>query len=284
MRHSFLHYLLLPVLACSLLQGQEASFAALEQRHGGRLGVLALDTGTGRTLGWRAGELFPMCSTFKLLLAAQCLWKVDHGQESLARILPYGPSDLLAYAPVTARHVGEKGLSVGTLCEAAVTVSDNTAANLLLAAQGGPAEFTRFLRSLGDAVTRLDRTEPALNEPVPGQDLDTTSPEAMVATLRKVLLGDVLAPTSRKRLQQWLLANTTGARRLKAGLPPGWRIGDKTGTGGQGATNDLGLLFPPGRTPILVTAYYCGSTAPMAEREAVLAAVGGLIASELGAP
>ena len=259
------------------------SLAALERRAGGRLGVFAVDTGSGRQLGHRADARFPMCSTFKLLLAAQLLRRVDEGRESLDRILPYGPADLLEYAPVAAAHVGQGGLAIGALCEAALTQSDNTAANLLLAALGGPPAFTRFARTLGDPVTRLDRNEPALNRPVPGRNLDTTSPRAMLGSVRKVVLGDGLSAPSRARLERWLLANTTGGRRLKAGIPATWSIGDKTGTSGEGAVNDLGILYPPGRPPILVTAFYHGPKATPAAREAVLAEVGRIVAAELGA-
>ena len=257
------------------------SLAALERRSGGRLGVFAVDTGTGRELAHRADARFPMCSTFKLLLVAQVLRQVDGGRESLDRILPYGTADLLEWAPATAAHVGEGGMAVAALCEAALTRSDNTAANLLLAAMGGPPAFTRFVRSLGDPVTRLDRNEPALNRPVPGRDLDTTSPRAMLGSLRKVVLGDVLSADSRARLEAWLLANTTGARRLKAGIPSAWRIGDKTGTSGEGGVGDIGILYPPGRAPILVAAYYHGPRAAPEACEAALAEVGRIVAAGL---
>lgn len=276
-------FLALALVSTGVLARAQAtpSLAAIEARAGGRLGVLALDTGTGRTLSHRADERFAMCSTFKLLLATQVLHAVDEGKESLDRIIPYGPADMLEYAPITAKHLGERGMTVRALCEAAVAYSDNTAANLLLASRGGPAGYTQYVRTLGDPVTRLDRNEPALNTPVAGQDLDTTSPRAMLASVREVVLGGALSSASRELLVRWLLGNTTGAHRLKAGIPETWRIGDKTGTGSQGATNDIGILYPPGRAPILVTAYYSGSKASQAEREAVLAEVGRRVASDL---
>jgi beta-lactamase class A len=174
-------------------------------------------------------------------------------------------------------------MTVGALCEAALDHSDNTAANLLLAAMGGPEAFTRFARSLGDPVTRLDRCEPALNAPEPGKTLDSTSPRAMLESLRRELLGDGLSAPSRARLQGWLLASATGDQRLKAGLPPGWRIGHKTGSGADGAACDIGILYPPGRPPILVTAYLA-SGAPPAERDPVLAEVGRMVAAEFSRP
>jgi beta-lactamase class A len=275
-------FLLILSMAGILARAQGArALRALERRAGGHLGVMAVDTGSGRTLSYRADERFAFCSTFKLLLVAECLKRVDDGVETLDRVLPYGPADLLDYAPVTREHLAEGGLTIGALCEAALTRSDNTAANLLLAALGGPEAFTRYARALGDEVTRLDRCEPALNSANPGEVLDTTSPRAMLATLRKELLGDALAPASRARLNTWLLGNTTGAHRLKAGLPATWRIGDKTGTGQHGATNDIGILYPPGRAPILVTAYFVGSRASLDRREAVLAGVGRVVAGTM---
>ena len=273
--------LLLLTLAGGLAQAGDArSLAALERLSGGRLGVMALDTGSGRTLTHRAGERFLLCSTFKLLLAAQVLKGVDEGRETLDRVLTYGRADLLDYAPVTTRRLAEGGMTMAALCEAAVTESDNTAANLLLARMGGPASLTRCLRALGDPVTRLDRFEPALNRPVPGHPYDTTTPAAMVATLRTLLLGDVLSASSRDQLLRWLLATNTGSARLRAGLPAGWRLAHKTGTGVNGATNDIGLLYPPGRAPILVAVYYTGAKASQPRRDAVLAEVARLVGAQ----
>lgn len=247
---------------------------ALDRRHGGRLGVFALDTGTGRTLAHRGDERFAMCSTFKLLLAAQVLAAVDAGEERLDRRLGWAPDDLVSWSPVVEKHDGAAGLPVAALCEATMTISDNTAANLLLAEHGGPAGLTTWLRGIGDEVTRLDRNEPTLNEAAPGDPRDTTTPAAMVATLQKLLLGDVLSDASRSLLTGWAIANQTGDKRLRAGLP-GWRVGDKTGTNNIGNANDIGILWPPGeRAPILVAAYYAESTSTPAQRDAVLADVG----------
>ena len=279
MRCAFFFSLVIVSYVSLLAKAQNTrSFAALEKRSGGRLGIMAMDTGSGRTLSYRGTARFPMCSTFKLVLVAQVLKRVDEGKDSLDRILPYGLTDLLEYAPITGKHISEHGMTIRDLCEAAITHSDNTAANLLLAALGGPEAFTRFTQALGDKVTRLDRNEPTLNDPVVGQTLDTTSPKAMLFTMQKVVLGDTLSPGSRNQLNRWLLANTTGSRRLKAGIPTAWRIGDKTGTGRDGVTNDIGILYPPGRPPILVTAYSSGSKASSEKREAVLAEVGRLVA------
>lgn len=256
----------------------ERRLADLEARHGGRLGVAILDTASGRLVSHRGAERFPMCSTFKAALAGCVLARVDRGDERPDRIIPYGRKDLQSYGPVTQEHVDEGGLTVAQLCAAAVTVSDNTAANLLLASIGGPAALTAWLRSIGDQTTRLDRTEPELNTAIPGDPRDTTTPQAMTRTLQTLVLGQALSARSRRRLADWLLGCRTGASRLKAGLPADWRIGDKTGTGRNGATNDIGVIWPPGRAPLVTVAYYAWSKAPDAEREAVLAEVGRIVA------
>lgn len=256
-----------------------AQFTALEREHGGRLGVSILDTQTGRRIQHRAGERFLMCSTFKWLAAAAVLARVDRGTERLDRHVVFGKEVLLDYAPVTSKHVGAPGMSVADLCAAAVTLSDNTAANLLLASMGGPTAVTAFARSLGDQTTRLDRTEPELNVGGPGDIRDTTTPDTMLADLHRVLLGDRLSVGSRDLLLQWLRACTTGLDALRAGLPANWTAGDKTGSGSHGETNDVAIIWPPQRKPLLVTAYYAGSHAEPAERKAVLASVGRMAAS-----
>jgi beta-lactamase class A len=251
---------------------------ALERRHGGRLGVSILDTGSGKRVGHRADERFPMCSTFKFLAAAQVLARVDRGEERLDRRIVYAKDDLVAYSPVTEKHVGEPGMSLAELCHATITLSDNTAGNLLLASFGGPAGLTAFARSLGDGVTRLDRWETELNEAVPGDPRDTTSPAAMLDDMRSLLLGEALSPASRKQLADWLVATTTGDQRIRGGLPKGWRAGDKTGTSGKGETNDIAIVWPPGRAPLLVTAYHAESKAPQETNNSVIAEVGRIAA------
>src|ERR1700719_1405460 len=219
--------------------------AEIEARQGGRLGVFVRDTGTGATIEHRADEPFPMCSTFKLLTAAAALKRVDEGAERLDRKIAYGPSDLLEYAPIAKAHVAEGGMTVADLCAAAIDWSDNTAANLVLQAIGGPPGFTQFARSLGDKVTRLDRNEPTLNEATPGDDRDTTSPRAMAADMQKVLLGDALSDQSRRQLEAWLIDDKVGDKRVRAGLPHSWRIGDKTGSGDHGTANTIAIIRPP---------------------------------------
>ena len=239
----------------------------------GRLGVAVLDTSTGELAGHRLDERFPMCSTFKFLAAAAVLARVDAGQERLARRIVVTREALLEWAPVTSQHVGGAGMTLAELCEAAITVSDNTAANLLLDSVGGPAAVTAFARRVGDDVTRLDRTEPSLNEAIPGDPRDTSTPRAMAQTLRKVMLGDALSEAGRAQIVAWMTANTTGAKRLRAGVPFDWRVADKTGTGRLGTTNDIGVLWPPHRAPLVVVAYLTECKASADAREAALARV-----------
>lgn len=248
------------------------SWAALEARTGGRLGVAVLQV-NGDLDGQRLDERFPMCSTFKWLAAACVLRRVDAGQERLDRRIRFGRQALLPHSPVTSQYVGAPGMTVGELCDAAIRTSDNAAANLLLASLGGPAALTAYARKLGDRVTRLDRREPALNEARPGDPRDTTTPRAMAGLLHATLLGNALSPASREQLARWLQACETNGNRLRAGLPRGWRMGSKTGTGGHGATHDVGIFWPPGRAPVIVAAYLADTAAPLAEREATLAAV-----------
>ena len=245
----------------------------IEASVGGRLGVAVLDTATGELSGHRLDERFPMCSTFKFLAVALVLARVDAGQERLDRRIVVKREELLEWAPVTRKHVGGAGMSVAELCEAAITVSDNTAANLLLASSGGPAGVTAFARRVGDAVTRLDRTEPTLNEAIPGDPRDTSSPRAMAQTLRRVMLGDALSEAGRAQIVRWMSANTTGAHRLRAGVPFDWRVADKTGTGDLGTTNDIGVLWPPRRAPLVVVSYLTDCKAAADAREAALASV-----------
>jgi beta-lactamase class A len=242
------------------------------------LGVFVGGAETGATIEHRADERFPMCSTFKLLAAAAVLKRVDDGSERLDRKIAYGSTDLLDYAPITKAHVAEGGMTLADLCAAAIDWSDNTAANLILPAIGGPAGFTQFARSLGDKVTRLDRNEPTLNEATPGDPRDTTTPRAMAGDMQKVLLDDALSEGSRRQLQTWLINDKVGDKRLRAGLPLSWRIGDKTGSGERGSANTIAILWPPGNRPIVATVYYTESSAPMDTRNAIHKEIGGLIA------
>lgn len=259
-------------------EAAEDRLAALEAKHGGRLGVAVLDTGSGKRMAHRPDERFPLCSTFKLLAAGHVLARVDRGEERLERRVTFSKADLVTWSPVTETRVGE-GMTMAEICEAAITQSDNTAGNLQLASFGGPEGLTAFARSIGDGATRLDRWETKLNEATPGDPRDTTTPAAMLETMRKLLLGNVLSASSREQLIAWLVANQTGGKRFRAALPKDWRVGDKTGTGANGAANDIGIFWPPNREPILVTAYYAEARASDDQRNAILAEVGRIAAS-----
>jgi beta-lactamase class A len=254
----------------SAIDDGQAGLADLERKYGGRLGVAALDVATGKKLEHRAGERFAMCSTFKLLAAALVLTRVDRQQESLDRRIVYAKEKVVAYSPTTEKHVGE-GMTLGEICEAGLTLSDNTAANLMLESFGGPAQVTAYARTLGDEVTRLDRMETELNEARPGDPRDTTTPAAMLENMRRIVLGDALSGASRDQMTAWLLANKTGDKRIRAGIPKGWRVADKTGSGDNGAANDIAVLWPPDSGPLIITAYFAESAASADDRSAVLA-------------
>lgn len=264
--------------------GSDEAFKRIEAASGGRLGVCILDLATGRRLAHRADERFPMCSTFKFLAAAFVLQRSDSGLEELTRAVAIpAKADLVPYSPATGPNAG-KTMTMAQLCNAAVTLSDNTAANLMLASFGGPAGLTEFTRALGDRFTQLDRNEPLLNEATPGDARDTTTPAAMLGLMKKLLVNETLKPASREQLTAWMLANTTGAKQIRAGLPDGWRVGDKTGSGGNGTGNDIAIVWPPGKdsAPILVTAYLTGTSGPVEQRHATLAAVGALLPAIAG--
>ncbi|WP_411887243.1 class A beta-lactamase [Hydrocarboniphaga effusa] len=252
----------------------EALWRGIEDEVGGRFGVAVLDTGSGRLAGHRLDERFPMCSTFKWVAAALVLRRVDAGEEQLQRRIRFGREVLLSHSPVTEQRVGGDGMTLAELCAATISVSDNAAGNLLLDSFGGPAALTRYVRGLGDSVTRLDRNEPTLNESLPGDPRDTTSPRAMAGLLRTLLLGDALSAASRAQLRRWMEATQTSDRRLRARLPAGWRLASKTGTGPRGSTHDIGVYWPPGaRPPLVVAVYQTGSAAPLSALEAAIARV-----------
>lgn len=252
---------------------QNASpFAGIERRSGGRLGFYAIDTGSGRTLEHRADERFLMCSTFKGMLAAQVLARIDAGQEQMDRLVHYTAQDLIFTSPVTKANVTRGALPVRTLCQAIVEQSDNTAAILLMRNVGGPAALTQFMREIGDNVTRSDRYEPDSNRY--SGVLDTTTPQAIATAARAVLLGDVLRPQSRAQLERWMIDCKPGLNRLRAVLPAHWQAADRPGTSVEEQTNDYALVRPPGRAPFMVAAYYDAPGVSMDAREAVLREAG----------
>jgi beta-lactamase class A len=255
--------------------------AAIEARVSGRIGVAAVDTGTGKHFDYRSRERFPMCSTFKFLATAAVLKHVDQGREKLERFVHYDARDILEYAPVTKAHLKDGGMTLGALCAAAIEQSDNTAGNLLLDTIGGPTGLTNFARSLGDKMTRLDRTEPELNSAISGDERDTTSPAAMCSNMQQILLGDALSDSSRHQLEDWLQHNETGALMIRAGVSKTWSVGDKTGRCGNGTTNDVAIIRPPGHAPIVIAIYSSGSPAPADDRAAVIAEAARVVVESL---
>jgi len=244
--------------------------ASLEAQHGGRLGVCAR-TGD-RRVSWRGDERFAYCSTFKLFLAAATLARVQRGDDRLDRAVAVSGSDMVDYAPTTQKAVGTT-LTLAQLCQAAVELSDNPAANILIREMGGLDRWRAWYRQIGDEVTRVDRMETELNSAIPGDPRDTTTAAQTTTNLARVLTGDVLAPDSRRLLERWLVDTPTGPNRIKAGAPAGYRVGHKTGTGVSGPTHDIGVLWPPSGAPILLAVYFTEATrATLAEREAIVAA------------
>ena len=255
----------------------ETRIAELEKANGGRIGIVAIDVKSGRRIENRSDERFPMCSTFKLFAVGAVLQRVDKAKEKLDRFIPYGEKDLLEYAPVTRQHVREGGMTLGTLCQAAIEQSDNTAANLVLQTIGGPDGVTQFARSLGDTITRLDRKEPELNDWKPNDDRDTTSPSSMCEDLRRLLQTELLSKESKSRLDDWLQHNETGAALIRASLPTGWRVGDKTGRSRSGATNDVAVIYPPDGAPIFVAIYVFNSSTSDEKRSATVSSLGRIV-------
>ena len=250
----------------------------IEAGLGGRLGMYALETGSGRELAFRADERFAMCSTFKATLAAAVLGRLDSGAIDRSEVLRFDPAELLPTSPVAARSGGSIGVLAA--CEAVVSYSDNTAANLLLGKMGGPPGLTAFFRQLGDDVSRLDRYELELNANVAGDPRDTTTPRAMAGTLQRLLLGDALGTASRDLLTGWMLNEQNGKARVRAGMPADWRVANKPGTSNNGATNDIAVAWPPGDAPIVLAVFVNAPTADGAARQRAIAQVARVVAAE----
>ncbi len=263
--------LLLATNAANAQRDAADQIAAIEARLGDRIGVAGLDTGNGKRIDYRAEERFPLCSTFKFLAAAAVLKRVDEKKDKLDRFVSYDAKDILEYAPVTKAHLEDGGMTLGALCAAAIEQSDNTAGNLLLDAIGGPDGLTKFAHALGDHVTRLDRVEPELNSAISGDERDTTTPASMCSDMRRLLVGDALSESSHRQLESWLQHSETGGLMIRAAVPKTWSIGDKTGRSANGATNDIAIIRPPDRAPILLAIYSAGSSASANDRVAAIA-------------
>lgn len=265
--------------------GQETAraggpIAALEREHRARLGVYAHNLATGQTVRYRAAERFPMCSVFKTLSVGRILRDYDHCGGFLDTVVGYAAADLVDNSPITRAHVGT-GMTVRDLCAASLQYSDNTAANLLLRATGGPGGVTAFCRSIGDRYTRLDRIEPELNSATPGDLRDTTTPDAIGRTYSRLLLGNALRAFDRQQLVDWMTGNTTSGEQFRAGLPRTWRIADKTGSGSYGCTNDVGVAWTRTGAPIVLAVLSVKQQADAGTDYPLIARAAGLLAVRL---
>lgn len=243
----------------------------LEERHGGRLGVAALDVGSQRRVSWRGQERFAFCSTFKAFLAVATLERVQREEEQLDRAVAVTRADMIPHAPVTEKAIG-RTLTIRELMKAAVEVSDNPAANILIREMGGIAVWRSWWPTFGDTTTVISRLEPDLNTALPNDPRDTCLPDQTIANIRELAFSDRLTPAHDQLISGWMIASPTGANRIKAGAPQGWTVAHKTGTGANGATNDIGMLTPLSGSPVLLAAYFTG--APEAtddQRDAVIA-------------
>lgn len=260
-RRSFLRFAAtLPALAISSRASAqspddaETKLANLEKSSGLRLGVFALDTATGREVRHRADERFPLLSTFKLIAVAAVLKRSESEPGLLNQRIRYNKSNLVTYSPITEKHLAS-GMTVAELCAAALQYSDNTAGNLLIRLIGSPLGVTEFAQKTGNNAFRLDRWETRLNIAIPGDQRDTATPESMARSLRAFALGNALSPLTKAQLVEWLRGNTTGDKRIRAAVPESWIVGDKTGSGDYGAANDIALIWPPNRAPIVLAIY-----------------------------
>ena len=254
---------------------------ATEKRLDARIGFAAYDYQSGKRWAYNANDRFPITSTFKALACAAVLERVDAGDENLTRVVIVRESDLVPYAPVTEKRLGGQGMTLYELCDAAMSMSDNTAANLVLRSLGGPGGVTEFARRIGDPVTRLDRWEIELNEASPGDARDTTTPNAMARNLRRLVFGDVLSTDSRRQFTDWLAGNKVAGPLIRAGIPGDWRVGDRTGAGGYGSRSIIAVIWPPERRPVIVALYMTETEASLDERNAAIAAIAGALKEEL---
>ncbi|PKB23959.1 class A beta-lactamase [Janthinobacterium sp. 64] len=246
--------LLFAAPATSLAAGH-TQLAALEQAAGGRLGVAAWRQGSELRVAYRADERFPLASTFKAMLAAAVLARSVSQPGLLDQHVRYEKKELVTYSPITEKHLAD-GMTVADLCAATLQYSDNSAANFLMTLLGGPQAVTAFARSIGNTMFQLERWETELNSAIPGEVRDTASPASMAHSLQQVLLGNSLPAAQRQQLDAWMRGNTTGDKRIRAGVPAGWKVADKTGSGAYGSVNDIGVAYPPSGAPLVIAVYY----------------------------
>ena len=283
---SFLRTAGLSIVLCATFsgvvaaQGLKTAVSTWESKLDARIGVILRDGSSDWEISYRADERFPMASTFKPLLCGAVLGRVDAGQESLAALVPYSKKDLVTWSPITEKHV-KSGMKVADLCEAAITMSDNSAANLLLSRVKGPTGLTDFLRQIGDKVTRLDRWETALNEATPSDPRDTTSPRAITTSLNKLLFGNALQPASAAHLKQWMIDDKVANKLIRPHVLKGWIIGDKTGAGGHGTRGIVAFIQTPEGQTYLAAIYITQSKASFDLRNQVISDIGHAIISEI---
>jgi beta-lactamase class A/beta-lactamase class A CARB-5 len=269
------------IAAPSVLMAQDDKLLTeverIEEQLDARVGFAAYDLETGQRWEYHADQLFAMSSTFKTLACAALLQRVDEGSEQLERRVKISASDVVTYSPVTEAYADNREISLFELCEATMTTSDNTAANMILQAMGGPQAVTAFVRELGDSVTRLDRWETELNEAAPHDERDTSTPNAMVSNLEKLVVGSALSPQSKNQLREWLVNNEVADGLFRSQMPNEWVIGDRTGAGGFGSRSITAVIWPPEREPTIVAFYITETDASFEERNSAIAELGGVI-------
>lgn len=257
----------------------QKQFNTLENSAGGRIGISAIDTNNNQKIQFRSDERFAFCSTFKVMAVSAILNKSMKEKNFLDKKINYSQKDMVSYSPVTEKHIAD-GMTIADLSAAAITMSDNTAVNLLMKQIGGPSAVTRFARSIGDKEFTLNRWEPELNTAIPGDKRDTTTPDAMQNSLQHLVLGNTLSAMQRDQLQLWLKSNTTGNERIRVAIPSGWVVGDKTGTGDYGTTNDIAVIWPPKCSPVVMVVYYTQNKKDAAPKSDVIASAARIVMNE----
>ena len=279
---TFLLILLPSVVVAEANDSVVAALDRMADELDARVGFSAYDLETGQRWEYQADQRFPLLSTFKTLACAELLYRADEGEVQLSREVSFSDADLVTYSPVTEKFAGRQSMTLSELCEATLSTSDNTAANLILRALGGPESITTFAKSLGDDVTRLDRWETELNEAQPGDHRDTTTPNAMVSNIQRLLLGDVLSGESRRQLRNWLEGNQVADALFRAAVPEGWVVADRTGAGGFGSRSITAVMWPPERQPIVVALYITETESSLSERNEAIAKIGAVIVEAVG--